>query len=139
LVGSSARGDGSVPIPEERDDRSEPRAARFQRAHQEHFLRFEENIGHVVRVAVDAETVAQPGIHRADGADHGTPERRRDQAKGPKPAFLDEIDEHIRLADAKPRARDSLATKGSLTLDASDFQTRPLQRTRLGTSGCSVH
>jgi len=53
----------------------------------------------MVRVSVDPETVAQAGVHGANGADDGTPERRRDQTEGPEPAFLDEVDEHIRLAN----------------------------------------
>ena len=85
----------------------------------------------MVRIAVDAESVAQTGVHRADSADHRTPERRRDQAERPETAFLDEVDEHVGLADTETGARDSLATEGSLTLNASDFQARPLQGTGL--------
>jgi hypothetical protein len=130
-VGSSARGDGSVPIAEERDDRSEPRAARFQRAHEEHFLRFEEDVRDMVRVAVDAETVAQSGVHSADRADNSAPQGRRDQAKGTETAFLDEVDEHVSLADTEAGARDSLSAEGGLTLYSSDFQAGPLEGTGL--------
>jgi hypothetical protein len=49
-----------------RYDRSEPRAARFQRAHQEHFLRFEKDVGDVVRAvgAVDPGLRDRLGIDR---------------------------------------------------------------------------
>ena len=61
-------------------------------------------VGDVIRVAIDAETVAQAWIHRADCADHGTPEWRRDQAEGPQPALLDEVDEHVSLANPETGA-----------------------------------
>jgi hypothetical protein len=131
VVGSSARGDGSLPIAEERDDRSEPRAARFQGTHEEDFLRLEEDVRDVVRVTVDAETVAQAGINRSDRTDHGAPQGCRDQTERAETALLDEVDEHVGLADAEARARDSLATEGGLTLDSSDFQAGPLEGTGL--------
>src|ERR1022692_348642 len=70
----SARRRGAVPAAEERDDRGEPRTARFERAHEEHLLGLEQDIGHVVGVAVDPEAVAQPRVHRAHGANHRAPE-----------------------------------------------------------------
>ncbi len=116
---------------EQRNDRSQSRPARLERAQQQDLLRLEEDVGHVVGIAVDAEPVAQLRVHRADGADHRAPERRRDQAEGPQPAFLDEVDEHVSLADAKPGARDALAAERGLTLDARDLQAGPLHRTGL--------
>jgi hypothetical protein len=130
-VGSSARGDGSLPIAEERDDRGESRAARFQGAHEEHFLRLEEDVCDVVWVTVDTETVAQTGVHRTDRTDHSAPQWRRNQTERPETAFLDEVDEHVSLADAESRARDALAAEGGLTLDSSDFQAGPFEGTGL--------
>ena len=68
-----------------------------------------------------------------------SPELRGDQTEGPETALLDEVDEHVSLADAEPGAGDALATEGSLALDAGDFQARPLHGTGLRPCGCSVH
>ena len=76
-------------------------------------------------------SVAQTGVHRAHSTDDRAPQRRRDQAERPETAFLDEVDEHVGLADTETGARDSLAAEGGLTLDSSDFQAGPLERTGL--------
>ena len=84
-------------------------------------------------------SVAQARIHCADRADNGAPECGRYQAKGPETAFLDEVDEHVGLADTKPGSRDALAAEGGLTLDTSDFQAGPLHRTGLRARGGGGH
>ncbi len=103
----------------------------FERTQEQHLLRLEEDVGHVVWVAVDAQPVAQPRVNRTHGTDDRAPERGGDQSERAHAAFLDEVDEHIGLSHTQTRTGDPLPPEGRLTFDAGDLQARPLHRTGL--------
>ncbi len=93
----------------------------------------------MVRVTIDAEAVAKPGIDGADRTNHRTPDRGGDQAERAEAALLDEIDEDVCFTNTKPGSRDALTPEGCLTLHARDFQAGPFHGARLRTRGGGVH
>lgn len=93
----------------------------------------------MVGLAVDAEPVAKIRIHCTDGSNHGAPEHGRYEPERAHATFLDQVDEHIRFADAEPGAGDALATEGRLTLDTGDLQARAFHRARLRMCGGGLH
>src|SRR5487761_597046 len=115
---------------EQRDDARQLRLLLLPSLGLEDLLGGEEDIAHVVGVAVDPQLVAQLRLHRAHQPDHRSPE---ESGQGPdlaQAALLHQVEEGVGLAQPQPGPGQPLPAESGPALDVDQLGAGCRQRSR---------